>query len=184
MPDFRESLPRPNPFKCCAAKHLWRHGLALAIYDKIGEITNGGERRYHTDTARMAVLFGASKAYVRRMFAALNRAGFLVVLKPADLDYRDGGKLLYKKERAIKLRKYIRHDDWAKTHPGKCVVVDEQLMPWSANADPLWGQIYSAVDGKLRANEGLVKAARNSGVSDDVFIGNLYQSQRCVFRYG
>src|SRR5882672_1309828 len=79
MSDFPQSLPRPNPFKCDSTRHLCRYGLALAIYQKIGQITNGGKRTYHSDTAIMAEFFEANKAYVRRMFALLDRAGWLVV---------------------------------------------------------------------------------------------------------
>jgi hypothetical protein len=161
MSDFKQSLPRQNPFKCDVTRHLWRYGLALAIYQKVGQITNGGQRTFHADTAPLAEFFGANKAYVRRMFAVLDRAGFLVVVRNEDT------RKAVKKDRAKKIRRWISHEEWAKSHDGECVKVDERLMPWSADADPLCGKLWSVFEGKIRIYEALLTYARSCGRSDD-----------------
>jgi len=161
MTDFPEAFPRPNPFHCSVPRHLWRHGLALAIYLKIGEVTAGGKRPYHTDTAKMATFFGANKAYVRRSFSILNHAGFLVVEGPV------------RRGRAAKIRTWISHEEWAKVHLGQCAVVDKNLMPWTADADPLCGQLWSALDGKMRMYESTLKFARSCERPDDEIVAAL-----------
>jgi hypothetical protein len=175
MSDFQEALPRPNQLHCCAERHLWRHGLALAIYQKIGVLTAGGKRSYHTDTARMALFFDANKAYVRRAFAALAHAGFLVIENGSE-----SGPKAFKRMRAVKTRRWISHDDWAKANPGKCVCVDENLMPWSGDVDPLCGQLWAALDGKMRMYEALLKHARGSGRADKEIVAALSANWRAA----
>jgi hypothetical protein len=160
MSDFSQSLPRQNPFKCDVTRHLWRYGLALAIYQKVGQITNGGQRTYHADTAPMGEFFGANKAYVRRMFALLDRAGWLVV------EHHEDTRKDIRKTRSKKIRRWVSHEEWAKSHAGECVKVAEFLMPWSADADPLCGKLWSAMEGKIRIFENLITHARSCGRSD------------------
>lgn len=162
MPDFPVSLPRPNPFTCGTERHLWRHGLALAIYQKVGQITAGGQRKYFTDTARMALFFEANKTYVRRAFALLHNVGLLIVTNQD-----------VKRARGVKVRQWISHEDWAKANPGKCVSVDVALMPWAGDADPLCGRLWAALDGKMRMYENLLKHARSCGLPDDEIIAAI-----------
>jgi hypothetical protein len=108
----------------------------------------------------MAEFFEANKAYVRRMFALLDRVGFLVVEHDPDT------RKAVRKSRSKKTRRWVSHEEWAKSHTGKCVKVDEFLTPWSGDADPLVGKLFSAMDGKIRIYEALLKFARSCGRSD------------------
>lgn len=170
MPDFKQSLPQPNPFRCDATRHLFRNGLALAIYQKVGQITNGGQRTYHSDTARMAVFFAANKKHIRRVFALLDRVGWLVVQRDPDT------LKAVKKDRSKKIRRWISHEEWVKSHTGECTKVDELLMPWSVGVDPLAGRLWSAMDGKLRMYEALVTHARSCGRSDSEIEAAVFEA--------
>jgi hypothetical protein len=174
MPDFPEAPPRPNPFHCDAQRHLWRHGLALAIYEKVGAITRGGKTLYFTDTSRMALFFDANPAAVRRTFAALDNAGWLVV------EGKDGSLKSVKGRGSIKSRRWVSHDVWAKANPGKCAVVDEYLAPWAGEADPMVGDIYAAMGGKIRIYESLLKHARSCGRTDSEIVAALAANWRAA----
>jgi hypothetical protein len=170
MPDFPKSLPRPNKFKCDVNRHLWRRGLALAIYQKAGGITKGGVSGYFGDTALMAEFLGANKTVVRRMFALLHRAGWLVVVPNED------SRKAVKKTQAKKTRRWVSHEEWAKSHPGECVNVEESLMPWSADADPFVGQLWAAMEGKLRMYESLIIHARTCGRPDTEIVAAISEA--------
>lgn len=123
----------------------------------------------------MAEFFGGHKTYVRRMFAVLDRAGFLVVERDEDT------RKAVKKDRSRKIRRWISHEEWAKSHAGECVKVDELLMPWSAEVDSLCGKLWSAMEGKIRIYEALLIHARSCGRSDheiEVAIAEAWQAAK------
>jgi hypothetical protein len=163
MTDFRPSFPRPNPFHCDACRHLWEHGLALAIYQTVGRLTAYGKRPFVADTAKIARFFGASETYVRRMFARLDRAGWIVV----EIIEDPSSNKFIKKIPKRKVRRWISHEDWAKTHPDQCINVDELLLPFQRETDPLCGRLWATFDGKIHLYEGFLKHARSCGYSDD-----------------
>jgi hypothetical protein len=132
--DFKKSYPQHTPLNCSPAFHLWRHGLSLAIYFRIGQLTyvKGAERNmFFGKISTLAKYFGSNPESTRRAFHFLVANGWLVPVP------NEPGKYAY-----------VEHDVWAFTHEGRCMVA-ELLQPWHGTADPFVGQIWAAAGGKF-----------------------------------
>lgn len=135
MTDFKKSNPQHTPLNCSPAFHLWRHGLSLAIYIRIGQLTyvKGAERNpFFGKVSTLAKYFGSTYEATRRAFRLLIANGWL---EPVP---NEPGKYTY-----------VEHDVWAFTHPEACMVA-ELLQPWHGTADPFVGQIWAAAGGQFR----------------------------------
>jgi hypothetical protein len=147
MPTWQRAYPKHKPFKCCAAWHLRKSGLYLAIYDLIGGITAGGANDFFSSINHVSKFFEADYETTRRVFANLRKMGWL------KLD--DSGKLWY-----------VPHDAWAQEHPDKCNA--RELLPWQVETDPLVAALFGASGGKLRIRENQVKSARKHGSDEEI----------------
>lgn len=135
MTDFKKSNPQHTPLNCSPAFHLWRHGLSLAIYIRIGQLTYAGSAERNVFFGRISTLakyFDATYEATRRAFKLLVANGWLAPVPNEPAKYV-----------------YVDHDAWAFTHEGRCMVA-ELLQPWHGTADPFIGQIWAAAGGKFR----------------------------------
>lgn len=106
--NWKKRHPDYQPLKCCAERHLWHHGLALAIYQKARTVTNGGEKPFSANQITLAKFFDAHPNSVHNAMNFLRKNGWLV---PGD-----------------KYDEYlsISHDDWVKDRakegkPSSCI---------------------------------------------------------------
>jgi hypothetical protein len=149
MSDFKKSPPKHNPVNCCATWHLWRQGLALAIYQRAGALTNGGKTDFFAKRETIAKYFGANYEATRRAFLVLINNGWLEVLP-------DDPKNL----------KWIDHEQWAfKTNWEKCIVQD--LNPWHGEADPFIGRLFAVAGGRFRTKPHWILGVRQHGWTDE-----------------
>jgi hypothetical protein len=147
MPTWQRAYPKHKPFKCCAAWHLRKSGLYLAIYDLLGGLTAGGESDFFSSINHVAKYFETDYETTRRVFTNLRKMGWL--------KYDDAGKLWY-----------VPHDAWAQEHPDKCNT--RELLPWQVETDPLVGALFAASSGKLRIRENQIKGVRKHGSDDEI----------------
>ena len=135
MTDFKKSNPQHTPLNCSPAFHLWRHGLSLAIYIRIGQLTYAGHNERNAFFGKISTLakyFDATYEATRRAFKLLVANGWLTPVPNEPTKYF-----------------YVEHDAWVSTHSGACMVA-ELLQPWHGTADPFVGQIWAAAGGKFR----------------------------------
>ncbi len=149
MPDFKQSNPKHQPFKCSPAWHLWRHGLALAIYLRAGTITNGGKTEFFAKVETLKNYFGSSYEAARRARCLLVSNGWLSPV-PNDEGY------FY----------FVTHDAWAILFPNKCC--ERDLLPWSGDADPFIGKLWAAAGGRFRAKPHFLLGVRKYGTEEEI----------------
>jgi hypothetical protein len=144
--------------KCSAGNHLWRHGLALAIYNKAGALTNNGEvpRTFFAKRETLAKFFDASYN------AVCNAVKYL----------RDEKWLLPTEKENHFL--YARHDDWAAKNPGKCMARD--LVPYQEEADPFVGKLFAIARGSLKVKEHWIIGMRKNATDEEIL--DLFAKQR------
>ncbi len=153
--------------KCCAAVHLRKSGLALSVYDKIGEITAGGKpdengkpRVFYASSDRLAELIGVRDNSIRRVMLMLVKLGFLEKEPlPSEAWAARAGT------NRPKWHRYVSHDEWSRKHPGQC---HEPLkMPWSdAAGDQLGRDLYRISTGNVRWFPQHLVCLRNTGLDD------------------
>jgi hypothetical protein len=128
---------------------LWSHGLSLAIYDRIGILTNGGQTEFFATRQTLSKYFGSSYEATRRAFLVLVNNGWLTPVPNEEGHFT-----------------FIKHDVWAfTTDYVKCV--EQQLNPWHAEADPFIGRLFAVAGGKFRAKPHWLLGIRKYGYSDD-----------------
>jgi len=142
MPTWKRANPKHQPLKCSAGNHLWRYGLALAIYNKAGALTNNGDpdRTFFAKRETLTKFFGSSYNAVCNAVKRLRKDGWL-------LDTDKENHYLY-----------VSHEAWEKLHPGKCVARD--LVPYQEEADPFVGKLFALAHGSLRVKEHWVVGMR------------------------
>jgi len=150
MSDFKKSFPKHNPMNCCTAWHLWRHGLALAIYTRAGQLTANGKTEFFARRQTLAKYFGANYEATRRAFLLLVNNGWL----------EHGSDETH--------FKYMTHDDWAFLHEGKCVVQD--VNPWHGEADPFIKRLFGVAGGRFRAKPHWLLGVRKYGYTDEEIV--------------
>ena len=151
MPTWNQSFPKSKPFKCCAAWHLRKSGNLLAIYDFLGGLTNGGKNPFYSSIRKVAIFFygkesDATYNVTVRNFRTLRQIGLI-------------------KKKEGNQWEYIRHDDWAEAHLGKCQVREQ--FPWQETADPFVGAIWKIAKGKIRVSEGVIKTIRKVATDEE-----------------
>lgn len=144
MPTWEQAPPQSKSFECSVAWHLRDSGLMLAIYVKLGELTNGGKSHYFTSVRKLAIYFFGKESRgsyqsVLRAFRNLTKMGWL--------------------ERDKDGYRYVPHWLWAERNKGKCCGRGT-LLPWQESPDEFVGKIWKASGGKLRVHAGMVAAAR------------------------
>jgi hypothetical protein len=147
MPTWQRAYPKHKPFKCCAAWHLRKSGLYLAIYDLIGGVTAGGTNDFFGSIKHVSKYFDSNYEVTRRTFSNLRKMGWL------KLD--DEGKTWY-----------VPHDAWAAAHPDKCNA--RELLPWQEETDPLVHALWAASSGKLRVMAGAIKTLRQHATDEEI----------------
>jgi hypothetical protein len=105
--------PEHQPLKCSAEQHLWRQGLALAIYGKARTVTAGGERPFNANQVTLSIFFRAHKN------AVLNAMNFL----------RKNGWLIPSGENEYTV---VSHEEWVKRQakegkPSSCI--EQKIVP-------------------------------------------------------
>jgi hypothetical protein len=147
MPTWPRAFPKHKPFECCAAWHLRKSGLYLAVYDLIGGITNGGDRDFFSTIHRVSNYFGTDYETTRRVFKGLRKMGWLRKL--------DDGKLYY-----------TSHSIWLETHKAACA--KRELLSWQDDTDPLVQELYGISSGKLRLFEKNVVKVRTHATDEEI----------------
>jgi hypothetical protein len=109
--------PDYQPLKCCAERHLWHQGLALAIYQKAAAVTNGGEHPFTANQTTLAKFFDAHKNSVLNAMNFLRKKDWL---RPTDEEDE---------------YKWVSHTDWAKAHD-KANCIERVLAPPTHRAVP------------------------------------------------
>jgi hypothetical protein len=154
VPTFLPAFPEHKPFACCAAWHLRRSGLWLAIYDFLGGLTHGGETPFYSSIQKVAVFFGSDYETTRRIFKKLRNNGWLELRK-------DG--LLY----------YVPHEKRAQKYKD---CHQRQMVSWQNETDPLLGLLYGIAGGRLKLTESALKHIRKY-CGSDARIAELYQQE-------
>jgi hypothetical protein len=152
MPTWKPSYPKNKPFKCCVAWHLWKSGQLLAIYDFLGGITKGGETHFFSSIRQVSVYFGMNYESTRRSFKVLRAKGWIERL--ADGNHR-----------------YVTHDEWERSHPGKCA--KRELLPWQESANPFVGKIWAVSGGKILLQEWQIREFGKYVTDEQLFIGEF-----------
>lgn len=152
MPTWKPSYPKNKPFKCCAAWHLQRSNLCLAIYVFLGGLTNGGENTFFSSIMQVAAYFGRDYETVRRAFKVLRKMGFL------EMDAEDNYR-------------YIPHDAMVAKNPGKCT--KRELLPWQECTNPFVGKIWSISGGKIRLVEWQINLFEKFIGNEELFINEF-----------
>jgi hypothetical protein len=146
--DFQKAPPKHNSMNCCTAWHLWRQGLALAIYNRAGTLTNGGKTEFFPNIKTLSKYFGSNYESTRRARLVLINNGWLT----HGTDERHFN--------------FIAHDTWAfTTNWEKCV--EQDLNPWHGEADPFIGRVFAIAGGRFRAKPHWILGVRKYGYSDD-----------------
>jgi hypothetical protein len=143
--DFKKSDPTHTPLNCSPSWHLWRRGLSLAIYNRIGQLTyvRGGDRNpFFAKITTLQKYFGAKYESTRRAFHFLVANGWLEPVPNESGTYT-----------------YVEHEVWSFKYEGKCMVADV-LQPWHGTADPFIGQIWAAAGGKFRCKPHWILGAK------------------------
>jgi hypothetical protein len=156
MPTFQKAFPRHKPFACCTAWHLRKSGNLLAIYDLLGGITRGGENNFFSTIAHVTRYFyPEAEGDKYGTLYEVTRKNFKVLRKLGWLELQDNGD-----------HKYVRHDAWAKTHPGQCN--KRELIPWQIETDPLVSRLNGLAGGKLRVMENMVASLHRLADDDEI----------------
>jgi hypothetical protein len=147
--------PNTTSLDCCAEWHLWRRGAQLAIYQKIAQVTNGGEKPWFGLEQTLTDFFGIDYVYGAKQFRALAKEEWLkkLPLSAAEEEMERTGietdaALASLKRNKFQHKKYrwISHDEWVVNHPGTCFV--KPTYTWSNdNLDPLGPMLYSVSEG-------------------------------------
>jgi len=140
--DFKKSPPKSNRPKCSPERHLWRYGLSLAIYERVAELTNGGENEITIRPKTLSKYFGSNKESTRRAFKRLVSGGWFEPL-PTKGHY-----------------KFVPHAARALSKKDCAELPDLPL--WSIGADPFVGEIHAASGAKLRVMPNWLGAAREN----------------------
>ncbi len=119
-----------------------------------GGITRGGETSFFSTIAHVTRYFCPEAADGDKYgtLYEVTRKNFKVLRK---LGFQDNGD-----------HKYIRHDVWAKTHPGQCN--KRELIPWQIETDPLVSRLNGLAGGKLRVMENMVASVHR--LADDEIV--------------
>jgi len=155
---WTQANPKHQSLKCFAGNHLWKQALAYAIYNKAGELTKGGEepRTFSCNKETLREFFGASKNGVDKAIKFLLKHGWL--------------KATAKKKHL----KYVSHEKWAETFPGKCV--ERNLLPHQEEADPFVGELYAVAQTDLRLQPHWLASVRQC--ASDIEILSAFTEQR------
>src|SRR6266403_975161 len=149
MADFQKSPPKHNSLNCDACWHLWRQGLAFAIYNRAGALTNGGRTPLFATVQTLTDYFGSKYEPTRRARLVLINNGWL---KPIPNDPKN--------------LTFVTHDAWAfETSYSKCV--ERTLNPWHGEADPFIGRVFATAGGRFRSKPHWILGVRQHGYSDD-----------------
>jgi hypothetical protein len=144
LAQLRDSKDRRAPFAAAL------HPFALRISRKSG--------RFHCSAVRLAKYFRVSKWTVLRAMEALTIAGFFVPIS----------KELFESTNY----RVVLHTDWAKTHPGQCVVKTE--FPWSGEpGDELGRRLYTASGARTKWYPNLLDSLRKTGLADDEIVSRF-----------
>lgn len=166
--------------QCCSEVHLHKSGLALAVYNKIGALTNGGEngKVYFTTLEPLADLFGVAPNSIWRVVTLLCKEGFL------EKSAMNGGS-----EQAdcfqSKRYRYVGHTEWASKNPGKCY---ESLDPnWDDLGDPLARELWQVSAGNTRWYTNQLVCLRSTNWDDQKIVAewksHLAQLEKpCYFK--
>jgi hypothetical protein len=152
--NFTKSPTKSNRPKCSPERHLWRYGLSLAIYERVGELTNGGENEITIKRKTLSEYFGSNQESTRRAFNRLVNGGWFQPL-PEKGHY-----------------KFVPHDARALSKKDCKELPD--LPFWSIGADPFVGKIHAASGGKIRVMPNWLGAARQN-CSEEEFLEALRQ---------
>lgn len=160
MPTWKKSNPKHQPLKCSAGNHLWRHGLALAIYDKAGALTNNGEegRTFFANRTTLSKFFGASYNAVCKAVKHLRTE-----------------KLFQATDKENHFL-YIPHDTWAFLNTGRCVGRD--LAHYQEETDPFVGELYALAQGSLRVKEHWVNGLKKLASEEEIL--EMFKQQRAA----
>jgi hypothetical protein len=167
--------------QCCSEVHLHKSGLALAVYNKIGALTKGGENggTYFTTLEPLADLFSVSPNSIWRVATWMTKIGFLEKLPSTNKSERAADCFLSKQYR------YVSHDEWAGNNPGQCY---EALDPnWDDLSEPLAKELWKSSKGNTRWYLNQLACLRNTGWNDDRIVeeweDHLAQLEKpCVYR--
>jgi hypothetical protein len=157
--DWKRPNPDHQPLHCSASWHLWQHGLALAIYDKTGAVTNNGDldRTFWAKRTTLATFFDASYNGVCNSIKLLRHDGWL-------LDAKKQNHFIY-----------VTHAKWAELHPGKCAVINLCAFQEEAQEDPFLGRLYAIAQGQVRLKEHWIAGVRRH--ADDETIIEMFAKE-------
>jgi hypothetical protein len=156
---WKRRNPDHQPLICSADRHLWSHGLALAIYHKAGQITRGGEepRTFFAHRETLAKFFDASYN------ATCNAMSYLVKEKWLTPTEKEKHYL------------YVPHEKYIFQFTGdRCAV--RELVPYQEGADPLVKRLFAVAQGSLRVKEHWVVGLRKHASDDEIV--ELFIQQR------
>jgi hypothetical protein len=160
VPTWKKSNPKHQPLKCSAGNHLWRHGLALAIYDKAGALTLNGEdgRTFFAKRETLSKFFGS---HYNAACKAVNFLRRLKFLQATD------------KENHFT---YIPHDKWALLYPGRCV--DRDLAHYQEETDPFVGKLFALAQGSIRVKEHWIIGLKKLAPEEEIL--EMFAQQRAL----
>jgi hypothetical protein len=158
VPTWKQRNPDHQPLKCSAEWHLWRHGLALAIYNKAGAITNGGDpnRTFFVQRSTLAKFFDAHYNAVCKAISTLRKEKLFLATD---------------KENHFL---YVSHEKYATSHPEKCAA--RNLVPYQEEADPFVGKLFAIAKGSLKLKEHWLVGMRKYATDEEIV--KLFAEQR------
>jgi hypothetical protein len=147
-------------FQCDASWHLRKHGLAFALYTKLGAVTYDKDLRIHGEYwstgEKLAEFYDADENDVTAKLRWLAARGWLEKLGDAPIykpkDYR-----------------YVEHKEWAAAHPGKCFVSEQRVWD-DEDHDKLAQALHKHSFGKTFWYPNMLAGLRATGLSDENII--------------
>jgi len=150
----------PHRFCCSVERHLFRSGLALAVYGKLYGLTSKKGWVYHTSKESLQMWFGVSQKGLSNAFKLLVKLGWLEEL---DADPETVYEIK-KREHRSKNYRVVPHKEWVLTHQDRCTV--ENMPGDGETKDKLGSDLWNVSKGNLKWYASQLTAVRKSGFSD------------------
>ena len=148
-------------FICTAERHLWRSGLALAIYSKISALSwNSATKehgRYFTSVEMMSEYLGADYSATYKAFQLLKQKGWLE---------KELGKNPFKS----KDYKIITHEARRLFYPDECFAREGMVWDDEESKDRLGVLLFKTSFGRMKLYANHLAALRSTGLADDAII--------------
>jgi hypothetical protein len=154
-------------FCCSPERHLFRSGLALAVYQKLYGVTHKNGWVYHSSKEALQHFFGASRKGIHNAFKLLVKHGWL---EEQDAN-QEALSVARKMEFRPKNYRVVQHNEWALKHGAQCL---DETMPWDGEEkDKLGSDLWNASTGKLQWYANQLRSLRSSGFTDEKIVAEF-----------